>query len=630
MIEESKLKLSLHTLSRALEIEENAYCEALWLLYLHLSSLLPTRDCDSEFEMAEQAIQLIPTSHQLWVHYIAVGKLESIQVSEALHCRILGHLSKPGSFGGRAGDASELSRLLVAIVLHLCVKLCHAGNRGRALELLAAVLQIKQPASALDWCEDVRGRLKHSDVAMLSMVYVHLLLFFEIPAHIVTWLHVSGHQQVHIPAFAYTAESFEQNRVRLDGLDEGEVRFALAAYELAFKSIEPRNVASDQFMDIILNNWIILVASVDTRDCSRSRGLDKFVEEYQGFVVRFPGASFTAAKLLADMQRQTLHAHQLMLDMMTQSSAKQFPEALHYYLYACRGFSESAETPDVEFPVLLDVIVRLSSDLDVNHQELEFSLAAIKADTNPFGKVKSLKKLLYGLLSAWMDQLAAAKTRQLPKQPEEHEREPADIYIALDICQLMSMLLEPSVAIDGLDMVLNSSKLKLLSSESRQLAWTLRFIFQLDHSVREKPIPESFKLLRSALLQLFRKYMERMNTVTESITQASDRLAQAITQHGVQTAIVECLYPQHKPWSLLDGNLDIFQLCAAAIPTLELSTFFRATHHWLSPSPAFCLAYAGKLSLLMALQLIADLTPFCFRFQILRCIIGSGEKSDRG
>uniref|UniRef100_K3WYP6 Uncharacterized protein n=1 Tax=Globisporangium ultimum (strain ATCC 200006 / CBS 805.95 / DAOM BR144) TaxID=431595 RepID=K3WYP6_GLOUD len=590
-IDDSKLKLSIHTLSRALEIEENASCEALWLLYLHLSSLLPNRDFDSEFEMAEQAMNCIAASHELWIHYVAVGKLDSIQVSEELHCRILWHLSKPG-FGVQHDD-SKKSRLLVSTLFHMCVKLCHAGNRARAVELVAAILQLKQlDGPEPEWCKGVRSQLNCSDVAILSMTFAHLMLFLEMPRCIEMWLRVSGHQQVHISSFAYSAELFEEYQSHFKSLPNEDINFSIAAYELAFTRMKSQSSQEwHRFMDVILNNWMLLVAFQDIKKHGDTRsGVELFLEEHRTEIVKCPGASFSIAKLLAKQQERILHAHQLMVDVMNQSSVEQFPEALHYYLFACQGFS-GADPPDTDFPALLDVVLRLSRGLDVNHEEIQRSIADIRVDTNPFGKVKALKKLLYGLLLVWMDQLAATSS-QSKKQPEYLKEESVNVFAALDICQLMSMLLEPSVAIEGLDLVLSSSKFKMLSSESRQFAWALRFIFQLDRSVRAKPRPESFRPVRSALLQLFHRYLECMNTVTECTMQASHRLSEAVEHRGVQAAIIECLYPQQKPWNVLDGNLEIFQLCLAATPPLELSSLFGSTYYAFSPSPVFCLAYA--------------------------------------
>lgn len=625
VLDEAKLKLSLHTLSRAIEIEANAYCEALWLLYLHLSSLLPKRDYDSEFEMAEQAMQLIPSSHRLWVHYMAVGKLDSIELSEALHSRVLCHVSKPGSFQSAdddddKGETPNLSGLLTALVIHLCMKLRGAGSTRRALELLNALLlrvratqdkdkdkdRQSEAGSGFDWCAIVRSQLNWSDIATLAMVYAHLLLFDEIPMHIHKWLRVSGdQQQVHVAAFGFTYETFQEERVGLGNLSTEDLRSTTDAYECAFRAVnesgEVDSEASSLFTSVVLTNWLILTAVPVVQGRVAQSVLDAFLSQHRELVLSLPDAAFTAAKILASpplYQRQ--RAHELLVNMLEQSTAKTFPQALHYYLNAPRAIPAPAS--ETESPLELDAMPRLAQELvsDADCQDVVRAIADVKSEMNPFARVKTLKKVLYWLLSAWMDQLAAAG-RQANRQPtlvSSSTSQAVDIYVPLAICQLMSKLLEPSVAIDGLELVLNSSKLRCLSADSRQLAWTLRFALQLDIAItRDTNQPQAHKATafskphRASLLQLLRRYMEAMNVVSESLLQASSRISSAIEHEGVQSAVFECMYPQHSPWLLLHDNLAMFEFCAAAIPEFELPSLYSAYSYWLSPSPRFCLAY---------------------------------------
>lgn len=618
VLDEAKLKLSLHTLSRAIEIEANAYCEALWLLYLHLSSLLPKRDYDSEFEMAEQAMQLIPSSHRLWVHYMAVGKLDSIQLSEALHSRVLCHVSKPGSFQSSDDDKEtpNLSGLLTALVIHLCIKLRGAGSTRRALELLAALLlrgatiqdkddSSKQPEAdfGFDWCAIVRSQLNWSDIVILSMVYAHLLFFDEIPMHIHKWLRVSGDcQQVHVAAFGFSYETFHEERMRLENLSTDDLRSANDAYECAFNAVNESSDSdnSSQFMNVVLMNWMIIIAFLDSQFEAQQSAFDAFLREYRTLVLSLPETAFTAAKILASVPlSQAERVRELLADMLEQSTVKTFPQALHYCLNASQAIPALAQT--AESPLDLAVVARLAQEVvsNADRQDIARAIAQVKSEMNPFAKAKTLKKVLYGLLSAWMDQLAAA-SRQADRQPtlvSSLSAPVVDIYVPLAICQLMGKLLEASVAIDGLELVLHSSKLRFLSADSRQLAWTLRFALQLNVTTTSDPTqpPEHkmiMKLRRVDLLQLLRRYMESMNVVSESLLQASSRISSAVEHQGIQSAIFECLYPQHSPWLLLNDNLAMFELCGSAIPQFELPSHYSAYSYWLSPSPRFCLGYA--------------------------------------
>lgn len=645
VLDETRLKLSLHTLSRAIEIEANAYCEALWLLYLHLSSLLPKRDYEFEFEMTEQANQFIPSSHRLWVHYMMAGKLESINFSESLHSRVLCHVATPGTFQGHDNEEPNLSGLLTAIVIHLCIKLHGAGRTRRSLELLSALLRIKtseaaETAPSIEWCKVVRDCMSWSDLAVLSMVYAHLLLFEEVPSHIHKWLRVSGDQQVHIQAFGYTVETFEGEGFRSKQLPLGDLRAAVASYRGAFDLIDQSDGTSRQYLDVVVNNRLILEAFLDARAGSEAAGFDDFVHDHRGLVMALPGSSFAAANLLlvgCDSSRSAL-ARQLMLDMLNQSAVEVFPEALHFYLCALRGFEEAFSAATVaQLYVDIDVVVRLSASVNsVDQVELAKSVVEVKSEANPFAKVKALKRLLFGLFIAWMDQLAVASHRDEAMRTHAGEPRTVDVYVALAICQLMSVLLDPSVAIEAVELVLQSSKLKNLNAESRQLMWSLRFILEMEATTHEQAEPrstQSSKAVRTALLQLFRRYMEGMNLATESAMITTDRVSNAVARDGIQTAIFECLYPQHSPWLLLDENLALFTLCASSIPEFELPSHFRSYHCWLSPSPEFCVSYAGMLmlrstSLAPALKLIHD--GALVVAQMSRRSIGSGGRFDKG
>ncbi|KAE9252508.1 hypothetical protein PF004_g1929 [Phytophthora fragariae] len=154
-IEESNLKRCLHTLSRALEVEANAYCEALWLLYLHLCGQVASKQ--TEIDTVEQAVQFLPSSHALWLRYVSTYDFDSVGMAEGIYWRLLEHLARvnSGEDGLQVSNESpkkELSILLTAICFHLCIKLWRAGATRRVLELLSALLQIGDATSEFAWC----------------------------------------------------------------------------------------------------------------------------------------------------------------------------------------------------------------------------------------------------------------------------------------------------------------------------------------------------------------------------------------------------------------------------------------------------------------------------------------------
>lgn len=605
-LDERKLQQSLHTLSRAIEVEANAYCEALWLLYLHLSALLATRDVKGEFEMSEHAIQFIPSSHRLWLRFLSLAKPESIDSSERLHKSMLHHLLESGGFQSQqtVTPATNLSALLLAIVLHFCIKLHRSGRTHRALEVLAALLQLPaapSSSSSTDWCSEVRAQLDWCDLVTLALVYAHVLLFHDVPRHVHTWLRVSGDRPVQTQAFTFTREQLAS-----DCASVSDLRAAMAAYKLAFMLIDRTDDRACLLLDVVVTNRVVLSAFVDVMSeqqwpAGAAAELETFVREHHAVMLQVPSACFTAAsELLArgeDAATAPL-AQDLMRDVLRECPDARFPEALHFHLCRQRrsSLAAAAETPEV---VSIDVVARLAASVrSVDTAAVAQLIVAIKSETNPFAHAKALKRLLYSLLTAWMDDLAAA-SRALESDASSALASAVNVYVALDVCELLRVWLEPATAIGALELVLQSSKFATLSADARQLAWSARFVLHMDASKRALDSDDkragSSKTVRTELQQLYRRYMERMSVASEATAYATRHMAAAVHQQRIQAAVIECLFPQHSAWLLLDDNVALFELCAAATPSFELSTLYSACQRWLAPSPRFCLAYAGTV-----------------------------------
>ncbi|KAH7492025.1 Adenylate cyclase [Phytophthora ramorum] len=154
-IEEANLTRCLHTLSRALEVEANAYCEALWLLYLHLCGEAANKQM--EIDMVEHAVQFLPSSHALWLRYISTYDFDSVSMAEGVFWRLMEHLARvnsteDGEDAAQVTPSKDLSILLTAMCFHLCIKLWRAGATSRVLKLLSAFLKLGDTPSEFDWC----------------------------------------------------------------------------------------------------------------------------------------------------------------------------------------------------------------------------------------------------------------------------------------------------------------------------------------------------------------------------------------------------------------------------------------------------------------------------------------------
>ncbi|KAK1930620.1 Plant intracellular Ras-group-related LRR protein 2 [Phytophthora citrophthora] len=565
-VDEANLKRCLSTLSRALEIEENAYCEALWLLYLRLCGQVTSRQ--TEVDMAEQAVQFLPNSHVLWLRYISVYDFDSVGTVEKLFWRLLAHISRLNTVDNQPQPTptKETSILLTAMTFHLCIKLWCAGATARVHEILSALL-FDDMSSEFAWCDMVRGQLR------------------ELPGVVEHWVTANSDECIPVKGLAYTAESLQYSQI--DAHDPIFTK-VLASYELAYQAYENGCDTIRDTGNVILSNWMLLLSVQGDRG-KNDEPLKTFFEKKIDTIRQHPGASLIAAKVMMGLHSfGKQFVGQLMLTMLTQSSDAQFPEALHHYLFACREFTDLVNDLDAMFP---DVMIRLARLLNVDTDKVEKSVQDIKEDTSNISKSRSLKTLLEMLLETWMGQLVSLRREakaQSQAQSTNQMRLTGDIYVALDICHLMGSLLENSVAIDGIQMILNLSSFAALSSESRQLVWMQRFVFDVDQLQQEKGV--QWREQQARLTQLFRVYMKDMSVEAEMTRQVSRQLKHAIDRNAVADAVINCLYPERNQLISYDVNLELFRLCLTAVS--EKAAFHSSFTDSLALSSEFSLAFS--------------------------------------
>ncbi|KAL4110816.1 hypothetical protein PRIC1_002503 [Phytophthora ramorum] len=533
-IEEANLTRCLHTLSRALEVEANAYCEALWLLYLHLCGEAANKQM--EIDMVEHAVQFLPSSHALWLRYISTYDFDSVSMAEGVYWRLMEHLARvnsteDGEDAAQVTPSKDLSILLTAMCFHLCIKLWRAGATSRVLKLLSAFLKLGDTPSEFDWCGMVRSCLRSDEVIVFCLVFAHVLLLNELPALIEHWVAASSHESIPIKGMAYTAESLQ----RVSFHTKNNFAQVLASYELAFSINGERCSGVHDAGGVILSNWMLLL-SIQGDKNARDESLKTFFDDKLDTIQQYPAAALTAAKIMELVSTGEHQAHRLMLTMMNQSSERNFPEALHHYLFACRQSTALVNALDKTFP---DVMERLASLLEFDINAVEKSIQDIMRDTSNISKSRALKTLLDALLAAWMDHLDRLRRASKQRQSlDSHPRSLADIYVALAICQLMGILLEASVAIDGLQIILSSPSFEALSLQARQLAWMQRFVFQVDLLQQNDSDSLLWKENQATLIQLFRKYMGEMSVKSEMLRQVSKRIERDLDRNALEDAVL--------------------------------------------------------------------------------------------
>lgn len=591
IIDRDNLKKAIHSLSRALEVESNAYREAVWLLYLHLCRQLP--DQEMEREVAQKAVQFVPGSHRLWLWYLSVFPFDSIKKGIALYGRILELLTQtPGGDAETSNPNDEAtSVLLMAVVLHFCTTALSAGSTSFLFRVLDAIVYGEPVSDAFPWCEALRSRLRTEDMVTLHLVYGHALVFGRSPKCVEEWVIDSCCQDLLFRRFMYTIESFQHDLKFVPGhiLTQENRAKVLDIYSRAFDLGQHETNQRCRTVDaheVILNNWMIAIAELNVSNPEAS-SLDAFLLEKLPVILQYPGVSFTAAKLMTAHLSSIDKAQQLLRDMIHQSTEAQFPAALHYYLFACHHFPELVNSLDEDFIVVMN---RLAESLKTDPNTVHATLQAVKADPDTASKSRTLEELLAELLGLWMDQLSATP-EPLPSSSTD---DPVNIYVAMAICHLMNILLEPSVAINGLERVIRSSKLSLLSVDARNTVWTFRFLLQVNLMEREIHSGAQVTEVKPDLTQLLKRYLTEMNGTNELTRQVTTRISKLVQDAKVQEAVIECLYPgQHRTLDS-DIRLDLFQLCLSVLPGRESALFFSAFAKELAPDPRFSLAFAGK------------------------------------
>ncbi|KAE9135353.1 hypothetical protein PF010_g2121 [Phytophthora fragariae] len=194
--------------------------------------------------------------------------------------------------------------------------------------------------------------------------------------------------------------------------------------------------------------------------------------------------------------------------------------------------------------------------------------------------------------AAWMDQLAVRHREFDQELVSNQPANPPDIYVALDICLLMGILLEPSAAIDGLQMVLSSSYFGFLSLEARQLAWMQRFILEVDLLQHDHVDSFPWREHQAGLAKLFRKYMSEMSVEAQMFRQVSKQIKDDVERNAVEDAVCDCLYPERHQLITYDVNIELFRLCLAAVAGSEQTTFYASFTDSLGQSSEFSLAFS--------------------------------------
>lgn len=593
LVDDNVLRKSLSTLSRALEHEENAYNEMLWLFHIRLSHALG--DMEGELQIAEQAGSFIPRSHRLWLHYLTTSCFESLTTMESMYGRILAYISAQhaATMNDSTDDGitkvSSVSILLTAIIVSLCVKLYRAGKSTRVLEILGSVIDI-QPTSLSSNYFDVR-LLDQRELASIAMIYAHILLFNEIPPHMAIWALSSVGQPPNVKQFAYTIESLglvsarEHAQKHEANIPIGQRQQALEVYNFMIGKWNYSKSTHDTG-SIVLTNWIILFTASYELDFASGDHPLNVLSEHQWLQIKlFPFAAFTAARVLGEIMGHRNQANEIMLSVVSTVDEEHVSEALYYYfsLHQCRQDQDQGVSGG--FVCHKSEWLKLTSRFYEIGGRLEEDAIQICDCTDP----EKMCKLLNELVMVWMDRwrLTDGETTMLKI---------GDVYLLLSVIQLLSLLAGPTEAIESLQPILRSSKLDSIPIEWRNLIWKMRFVLEFIVTFQSQRASSPLAAINygTEFVTLFSTYIDRMSAEKEQKQHLKTNVSRAVMRYDVQAALQECLSPSRSYSSIQSAQMELFRMVVKAVPRAEVSSLFGKFAQSLGHAPEFWLMFAGE------------------------------------
>ncbi|TMW66420.1 hypothetical protein Poli38472_004185 [Pythium oligandrum] len=580
--DEDRVKESLHTLSRALEVEANAYSEVLWYLYLRLGRLLPDRKLEDEIEMAEVALKFLPGSVRLWRMYLSVcASSESLETVTSSFVGLAQYIAVDAVTKARSSERS-FSTLLCDIIIQICAKFCRAGASDRAIEVVNAFLT---PEARTDgaWQTGVLTKIVVDDLVVLALIGLRLVVLKELPL----WLEARGFADDPIDPSTLML-SFSSVQCRLRHKHKCHVQADLRSARRIYEECQLLNVtgATMKAMVALRYSWVVLLAATDC-DVETQRSLKAVAEDECRQVDRSPRLLVALVEIARQQYQDEAFAQELLKAMIRHpqedDSWAWYGEAVHCFLLHSQHFTDSMSPAWMsnDFPAPVEIVSGLARCVGVPLSPE--TIAAVSSDISAATQQAFLDESLPKLLNDVTDAMFSTTDEDASLQT---------CYVLLSVCQLLSRLKEPAQGIEALDSVLAKRRFHDLPLSCRRVMWAVRFVLQSDAATRDSAQIREFPAL-------LRRYLVDCSASVASRTAVSRRLGQLVAALPVEEVLPTGIFMGLEPPRYVSSALDIelLHLCLASVPAHERSHLFAQFHSFFYSNPEFTLMFFEHASL---------------------------------
>ncbi|CCI47513.1 unnamed protein product [Albugo candida] len=565
-------EFALNRLSKALEVEGKAFSESLWLLYLNLfrhTAKLEEND-DQLLEMTEQALQFLPSSYHLWLFYLSISPIRSIQIAEALFPRVLHFLlSRQENGNNDSIDHSERSAAITNIILQFCSQYCASGRSKSALSILNCLQEDTQTSDndILSWLPAASKALHHRERFYISLIYIHVLLTDELPSltlRNVQSCHVADVEQLGfvIEQFLFTRELFWRHQlidptVR-ERMERAFVRGCTLLEKADAQNCEKASVIA--YGNIMWTCRLLFEANANRIDARGS--------EYDASLRNAPRACWILKEIqthLSIENRTDLNAKALET---TSEDTANFIQHLYYYLLSTANGIGSKENSHEPFS--------LQSNCSIQRCLEKFAVAVgYNFQTSSTIENDQIKQILHDITNAWMQKLYDTESSL-----------GIDIYIPLSACLLLRRFSSLVDATDLFNVLLESDQFTRLSISQQERIW-LQYL-----SVRTSDVKAPNDTVLCDLQRFLQHIIstEAVNTSEILTRRISSENWNADTMPKIESIVVEAL--TFRVPSTFISLWKVFDMTLSLVPQSKRMAFMSRYASPLGHLPAFCIRMA--------------------------------------
>nr|CCA21622.1 hypothetical protein PITG_12237 [Albugo laibachii Nc14] len=463
-------EFALNRLSKALEVDGKAFSESLWLLYLNLfrHAAIPQENDDQLLEMTEQALQFLPSSYNLWLFYLSVNPIRSIQIAEALFPRVLHFLAsgQEGTNGLLHEIERERSAAITNIILQFCSHYCASGNSNSAVAMLAFIQEGKHvDDEKVTWVPAASKALRNQDRFFIALNHIHILLTEELPNVTMQYLHSCHTADMEQLGCVMEELLFTRERSWLRRLTDQSVRERI---EREFqRGCELLNALDCDLATLTACRNIVWTCRLLFE--SKANSTEAFithVREYESHLRDAPRACWMHTTIQSHLSTEKII--NLNTQALAQANSHDATAFQHLYYFLTYATNTKKNESDLG-------ITALDSQLWLKY--VEMLLLAVDLPLEMLSSQNAPSKPLYDVVDAWIKKLSR---HEIDSGTANH----INIYIPLSVCMLLVSNSAFQDAAELLNIVILSDRFTQLSHFQQEIIWQRYLSIQMSfHSV---------------------------------------------------------------------------------------------------------------------------------------------------